>query len=243
MKKSMQDDCCHAPANESGALPSFISWGSLTGEKRGTTKICGIWLGFLLSLVAACFGAACGSEAPATKQPEPAAEEKPATPAVPEDIQSAAQSLLGVETQVLLFGDLAKTGKRQFLAANVVPKTSRNNNIVGTIITRAVIGENQDGKWTEIFRCDEYLKNAKGFLALTPLTQTTAWRIAYEEDPVRGLVLYLTPLQGGVDTHSLPIGIRWNPSTKRYQSLDSKYEHFLLESPSLGGHAPSSKLQ
>ena len=239
----MQDDCCYRPANESNALPSFISWGSLADGKRGTTGMGRTLLKFLLSLVAACVAASCGSEAPAPKQPEPAAEEKPATPAVPEDIQSAAQSLLGGETQVLLFGDLAKTGKQQFLAANVVPKTSKNNNIVGTIITRAVIGEDQDGKWTEIFRCDDYLKNAKGFLALTPLTQTTAWRIAYEQDPVRGLVLYLTPLQGGVDTHSLPIGIRWNPSTKRYQSLDSKYERFLLESPSLGGHAPSSKLQ
>src|SRR5437588_1382211 len=98
------------------------------------------------------------------------AEAKPAAPAVPDEIQSAAQSLLGTETQVLLFGDLAKNGKQQFLAANVVPKTSKNNNIVGTIITRAVVGENQDGKWSEIFRCDEHLKNAKGFLGLTPLS-------------------------------------------------------------------------
>jgi hypothetical protein len=31
----------------------------------------------------------------------------------------------------------------------------------------------------------------------------------------------------------LPIGIGWNPATKRYQSLDLTYEHFLMEKPSL----------
>ena len=161
---------------------------------------------------------------------------------MPEEIQGAAQSLLGKETQVLLFGDLAKNGKQQFLAANVVPKTPKNDNVVGTIITRAVIGENDNGQWAEIFRCDEHLKNAKGFLGLTPLTQITGWRIQYEQDPVRGLQLYLTPLQGGVDTHVLPIGVRWNPTTKRYQSLDRTYEHFLLESPTMGG-TPTSTLR
>ena len=55
--------------------------------------------------------------------------------------------MLGTETTVLLFGDLAKNGKQQFLAANVVPKTSKNNNIAGTIITRAVIAQNDDGQW------------------------------------------------------------------------------------------------
>ncbi len=86
-------------------------------------------------------------------------------PAVPEDMQAAAQNLLGKETQVLVFGDLAKTGKQQFLAANVVPKTPKND-IPGTIVTRAVLAEETDGKWSELLRCDEYLKNAKGYLAL-----------------------------------------------------------------------------
>jgi hypothetical protein len=160
---------------------------------------------------------------------------------VPEDIQSAAQSLLGVETQVLLFGDLAKTGKQQFLAANVVPKTPKNN-LPGTIVTRAVIAENQDGQWGEIFRGDEYLKNAHGYLGLTPLSQVTGWRVQYEQDPVTGLQLYFTPLSGTGDAHVIPIGVRWNPATKRYQSLDRTYEHFLLEAPSLGA-IPKSKLK
>lgn len=175
-----------------------------------------------------CFLAGCGQDGPS----KPAAEAKPSAPAVPEDVQDAADALLGKETTVLLFGDLAKDGKQQFLAANVVPKSTKNN-LPGTIVTRAVVGENVDGKWTEILRCDEHLKNEKGFLPGTPIGGVTGWRLAFEQDPEKGLALYFTPLKGAVDTHTLPIGIRWNPKTKRYQSLDRSYEHFLNESASL----------
>lgn len=181
----------------------------------------------------------CGEE-PAPKPAEEAA--KPAEPAVPEDMQLAAQGLLGKETKVLIFGDLAKNGQQQFLAANVVPKTPKNENLSGTIVTRAVIAENDEGQWNELFRCDEHLKNSKGFLALTPLTSVGGWRIQYEQDPVKGLQLYLTPIQGtGVDPHLKPIGVAWNPAVKRYQSLDGTYEHFLMESSSL--EMPKSRLK
>lgn len=177
-----------------------------------------------------------------TKSASAPAAAEPAKPAIPDDIQAGAVSLLGNETTVLLYGDLAKNGKQQFLAANVVPKTTKNNNILGTIITRAVIAQNDDGQWKEIFRCDEHLKNAKGFLGLTPLSDVAGWRIAYEQDPAKGLSLYLTPLKGSDDqAHSLPIGVRWNPKTKRYQSLDRTYENFLLEQPMMGG-TPKSVL-
>jgi len=172
----------------------------------------------------------CDSEpAPKSAAEEPA---KPAPPPVPEDTQAAAISLLGKETQVLVFGDLAKTGNQQFLAANVVPKTPKND-IPGTIVTRAVVAEEDDGKWSELLRCDEYLKNAKGYLALTPLQQISGWKVQWDQDPVKGIQLYFTPIKGPNDTHVLPIGVAWNPATKRYQSLDMTYEHFLLEKPSL----------
>jgi hypothetical protein len=183
------------------------------------------------SLALACLLlAGCGDD-PA---PKPVAEEpaKPAAPAVPEDMQAAAQNLLGKETQVLVFGDLAKTGKQQFLAANVVPKTPKND-IPGTIVTRAVVAEETDGKWSELLRCDEYLKNAKGYLALTPLAAVAGWKVQYDQDPVKGIQLYFTPIKSGADKHVLPIGIAWNPATKRYQSLDMTYEHFLMEKASL----------
>jgi hypothetical protein len=180
--------------------------------------------------IAALLLPGCGEE-PA---PKPSAETpaKPAEPAVPEDMQAAAQNLLGKETQVLVFGDLAKTGKQQFLAANVVPKTPKND-IPGIIVTRAVLAEETDGKWSELLHCDEYLKNAKGYLALTPLAAVAGWKVQFEQDPIKGIQLYFTPIKGPADPHVLPIGVAWNPATKRYQSLDLSYQHFLMEKPTL----------
>jgi hypothetical protein len=189
---------------------------------------------FIVALAAAVFGslgAGCGTEAPKSTS-EPAAQAKPAEPAIPDDIQDAAKHLLGSDAQVLLVGDLAKNGKRQFLAANVVPKTPKNN-MPGTVVTRAVVAQDDDGKWTELLRVDEHLKNQKGYLGLTPLDSINGWRLQYEQNSEKGLQLYFTPLKVNGDTHVLPVGVRWNPATKRYQSLDASYEHFLKESTSL----------
>jgi hypothetical protein len=222
-------------------MPSFTSWANAESPSPKGIEITGPYLSYSLSILGAlCFLAGCGQEAPAPK-PEPAAEAKPDEPVVPDEIQSAAHSLLGIETQILVFGDLAKNGKQEFLAANVVPKTPTNN-LPGTIVTRAVVAENQDGQWSEVLRVDEHLKNAKGYLGLTPIPPVTGWRLQYEQDPEKGLQLYFTPLKGTGDAHVLPIGVRWNPATKRYQSLDRTYEHFLLETPSLGG-TPRSRLR
>jgi hypothetical protein len=224
MKKTTSND---APcANGAKRAPSFLKRIVGTGA-AGTGKTS---LHLCLSfLPLAFFAVGCNTDAP---KPAASAETKPAVPAVPDEIQSAAESLLGRETQVLVFGDLAKNGKQQFLAANVVPKTPTNN-LPGTIVTRAVVVENGGGKWSEVLRCDEHLKNEKGFLGLTPLTSVTGWRLQYEQSDDKGLQLYFTPLKGVTDSHVLPIGVRWNPKTQRYQSLDRTYEHFLLESPSI----------
>ena len=182
-------------------------------------------------VLACCLGlTACDSGPTATA---PAAAAKAAEPPVPEELQDVAKGILGREAQVLAYGDLAKTGKQQVLAANVVPKTPQNT-IPGTVVTRAIVAENGDGKWVEILRADEHLKNAKGFLALSPRESIAGWRLQWEQNPEKGLQLYFTPVKGNSDTHVLPVGVRWNPETKRYQSLDHQYEHFLLESPSLG---------
>jgi len=230
MDNLTESDCFLTAANEPKAMPSLPSGtGSGISKYRvGLRRTIG-W-STAVGLLSASFLVGCGDSAPSS---QPAAETKPAAPAVPDDVQSAADALLGKETTVLLFGDLAKDGKQQFLAANVVPKSTKNN-LPGTIVTRAVVGENVNGQWTEILRCDEHLKNAKGFLPGTPIGGVTGWRLAYEQDPEKGLALYFTPLKGAVDTHTLPIGIRWNTETKRYQSLDRSYEHFLNEAPSLG---------
>lgn len=230
MDKSQRTSDCRATGPR-----STVSF-ELKDQERHTSVRVFTRSGFLVGIaaasvtLAALFLTGCGDE-PA---PKPAAEEpaKPAEPAVPEDIQAAALNLLGKETKVLVFGDLAKTGKQQFLAANVIPKTPKNN-IPGTIVTRAVVAEETDGKWSELLRCDEYLKNAKGYLALTPLNAVSGWKVQYDQDPIKGIQLYFTPVKTGTDKHVLPIGVAWNPATKRYQSLDLTYEHFLMEKPTL----------
>jgi hypothetical protein len=220
-------------------VPSLPSWAEAHSPRPNAFKVTGPYLSYSLSILGAlCFLTGCGQEAP---KPEAAAEAKPAEPAVPEEIQSAAHSLLGTESTVLLFGDLAKTGKQQFLVANVVPRTPKNTD-PGTVVTRAVIAENQDGQWSEILRVDEHLKNSKGYLGSTPLTPITGWRLQYEQDAEKGLQLYFTPIKGTGDSHVLPIGVRWNPAAKRYQSLNPTFEHFLGESPSLGD-TPRSRLR
>lgn len=141
---------------------------------------------------------------------------------------------------MLLFGDLAKTGTEQFLAANVVPNTPKST-VAGTVVTRAVVAENVNGQWTELVRADEYLKNQKGYLALTPLQAVQGWKLQYENSPEQGMSLYFTPIKQGAAEKTLPIAVRWNPETKRYESMDMTYQHFLGESPSLG--SPRSSLR
>lgn len=224
MQRTLSNGGSHA--NGTMDAPSFLKRIVGAGAVRAGRIPLRLCLSFLP--VAIVLGG-CGTEAP---KPAAESEAKPAEPIVPDEIQSAAESLLGKETQVLLFGDLAKNGKQEFLAANVVPKTPTNN-LPGTIVTRAVVVENSDGKWSEVLRCDEHLKNQKGYLGLTPLTSVTGWRLQYEQSDDKGLSLYFTPLKGVTDSHVLPIGVRWNRETRRYQSLDRTYEHFLLESASI----------
>jgi hypothetical protein len=188
-------------------------------------------------LAAGLLFAGCGSEPPKSAAE---AENKPAEPAIPQDIQDAATALLGSDTQVLLYGDLAKTGQKQFLAANVVPNTPKST-VAGTVVTRAVIAETVDGKWSELFRADEYLKNPKGYLALTPLQAVTGWKLQFENSNDKGMALYFTPVKQGSSEKTLPIAVRWNPAVKRYQSMDLSYQHFLNEAPAMG--SPRSALR
>ena len=134
---------------------------------------------------------------------------------------------------MLVHGDLAKDGNEELLAANVLPKTPTMT-IPGFVVSRFTVAErNSSGQWVELLHCDEHLKNTKGYLALTPLESVSSWRLQFEQDALKGLVIYVTPVKGNAISHTLPIGIRWNPATKRYQSLDQKYERFLLEAPTL----------
>ena len=175
--------------------------------------------------------------APASPGATPGA---PTTPAVPDDIQKAAETALGSETEVLLYGDLAKNGSRQILAVNRMKGTPQVA-MPGTVITRGVILENIGGTWKEILRCDEHLENPKGFLGNIPLAPVNGWRLQYEQDNDKGLLLYFTPAANPKGARALPVEVRWNAKAKRYQSMDRNFENFLYELPAL--ETPESQVR
>ncbi len=174
----------------------------------------------LLALLAGC-GSAPPAETPKT-----------AAPAVSQELQDVAKALLGADSEVIVFGDLAHTGQQQALIVNRLAKTPQGA-VPGLLITRAVVVEQDGRKWKEALRCDEHLKNPNGYLGATPLVPVTGWRLQHEQDAEKGLVLYFTPLEMAGASHIPTIGVRWNPKVKRYQSLDRNFEQFLGEVPTL----------
>src|SRR5277367_1107859 len=134
----------------------------------------------------------------------------------------------------------AKNGSRQILAVNRI-KTTPQVPMPGTVITRGVILENIGGTWKEILRCDEHLENPKGFLGNIPLAPVNGWRLQFEQDNDKGLLLYFTPATDPKGARMLPVEVRWNIKAKRYQSLDRNFENFLYELPAL--ETPESQVR
>jgi hypothetical protein len=179
--------------------------------------------------------ASCGSSSPA-----PAKTAAAAVPAIPADYQAAAEKGLGSETDVLVFGDLAKNGHTQVLAVNRI-KVTPEGMAPGTLVMRAAVIENDNGAWKEIFRCDEHLQNTKGFLGGIPLAPVNGWRLQFEQDAEKGLQMYFTPLAKPAGGYVQTIGVRWNPKVERYESLDRNFQEFLTELPAL--ETPESQIR
>jgi hypothetical protein len=177
----------------------------------------------------------CGGSSPA-----PLNTAAPAASAIPGDYQAAAEKSLGSETEVLLYGDLAKNGHVQVLAVNRL-KLTPEGMAPGTLVTRGAVIENDNGSWKEIFRCDEHLQNTKGFLGGIPLAPVNGWRLQTEQDADKGLAMYFTPLAKPAGGYVQTIGVRWNPKELRYQSLDRNYAQYLTEVPAL--ETPESQIR
>ena len=170
----------------------------------------------------------CLMAAACTEPPKTEVLVKPLAPKYSPEVTSAVEAVLGSEADILLVGDLARTGQEQVLAVNRL-KATPNTTVPGTLLTRAALLGKEEGKWREIFRCDEHLKNTKGYLAATPIAPVSGWRLQYEQSAEKGLMMYFTPLAQPPGGYILTIGVRWNPAVKRYQSLDRTYENFLGE--------------
>src|SRR5579862_2937353 len=101
----------------------------------------------------------------------------------PDEAQRAADKALGKQAQIIARGDLARSGHEQVLAVNRFTTSSENNATVGNtapiFVSRAVILEKRDGQWTEIFRCDEHLKNPNGYLGGSSVARVTGWRLDF----------------------------------------------------------------
>jgi hypothetical protein len=158
--------------------------------------------------------------------------QKPKASAVPDDILAAATGALGSETEVLAWGDLALTGRRQILAINRLNKPDLATG-AASVFTRLAILENDDKQWKEILLCDEHLKNSNGFLGGTPTAAISQWHLQFEKDPKRGLLLFLKPFNQGPTVRDQTIEVRWNPEAKRYQAMDATFEIFIGENPAL----------
>src|SRR3989442_14091867 len=104
--------------------------------------------------------AACSQPAPSQLA---AAAPKPGVPAVPPEISSVAQSMLGSEAEVLVFGDLAHTGRQQVLAINRLAKTPASAD-PGILVTRVALAANNGRMWRQGLRCVVQLKKPSRLL-------------------------------------------------------------------------------
>src|SRR6266576_949681 len=178
------------------------------------------------------------------QQPTPAEAYAPpvASAAVPES-QQVAEAVLGKQAEIVAHGDLARNGSEQLLVVNRFEKaTSRAvgpENPSPIFVTRAVIVQKGEGKWAEQLRCDEHLKNPRGYLGGSPAFPVTGWWLELEPDTGKGLELRFTPAGASEERSSnavetgRTIAIRWNTNAKRYQSLDQSHKGYLREVPAL----------
>jgi hypothetical protein len=115
-----------------------------------------------------------------------------------------------------------------------------SENSSAIFVTRAAVVFLHDGKWAEVLRCDEHLKNPMGYLGGSMSARVTGWRLEIDRDTQRGLELRFTPAEAGQERSSnaaeagnRTIAVRWNTKAKRYQSLDRSHEGYLGEAPML----------
>jgi hypothetical protein len=180
-----------------------------------------------------CVSAAIiGCDGPAKNPATDTSAQKPKAPAVPDDIFSAAAGALSSEVEVLAWGELALNGHQQILAINRVNKPEFSA-VSGAVFTRLAILEKDGDQWKEILLCDEHLKNPNGFLSGTPTAGISMWRLQFEKNPKKGLLLFFTPFRQGPAIREQAVEVSWNPEVKRYQAMDANYEHFLGENPAL----------
>jgi hypothetical protein len=177
-------------------------------------------------------------------QPKPVEEERSTASTVDSENQQVAEAVLGKQAEIVAQGDLARAGSEQMLVVNRVDIAAHREvgsaDSTAMVVTRAVIVEKQNGKWSEVLRCDEHLKNPRGYLGGAPAARVTGWRLQVKRDADQSLELQFAPTvpseeasSSKTEAGSRPISVRWNTIAKRYQSLDQSHKGFLGEVPTL----------
>jgi hypothetical protein len=194
-------------------------------------------------VLAVCLTGCQTARQPAVAVEKPAAEGEKA----PDEAQAIADASLGKETEILARGDLALNGREQLLIANRYSAGAQmgkgDEKASPVFVTRAAVLEKNDGKWSEILRCDEYLKNPSGYLGGSSAVRTNGWRLEYRQDAREGLEMKFTPAEkllaanANGDESSTQIkarfDVRWNRNAKRYESYDQSHDRYLSEVPAL----------
>ena len=186
-------------------------------------------LGIALAVCSACGSQPDSNSATSTAPGSAAPAATPTVPQVPQDLQDAAVAIFGNEAEILVHGDLVHNGLDQMLVINRLHKPGQGV-VAGTLLTRLTVIENDDGKWKQILLCDEHLKNPAGFLGGAPIQDVSVWRLQYEQNPDKGLLLFFTPYSQKPADNPTTTEVAWNPRVKRYQAMDRTFTHFLGES-------------
>jgi hypothetical protein len=163
----------------------------------------------VIGLVACTVALLGGCKAPGIS----AKGESSAPPAVPAEVQSLGEMALGPTAEVFSFGDLAGNGHQQAVIMNRLPEASHT----AISFSRAAILQKDEAKWVEVLRCDEYLKNPKGFLESN---RVTGWQLQIPTSAHGApAMLYFKPLKtdGAKPASTIPVG--WNPKVGRYQVI------------------------
>jgi hypothetical protein len=198
--------------------------------------------------LAAILLAGCNSVQP----PEAAGETSaPDVAKAAEETRSIVEAALGKQAEVLAHGNLARNDLEQLLVIDRFAgrRPADAVNPASIYITRAAILQKNNGRWTEVLRCDEHLKNPYGYLGGSPAARVTGWRLEFKPDTKQGLEMKFTPANfeageqqsGTGEPAGQTIVVRWNARAKRYQSLDASQERYLSEAPTL--ETPHSTLR
>ena len=185
----------------------------------------------------------------APAQPKPVENaERHVAPAVDSENQQVAEAVLGKQAEIVAQGDLARNGSKQLLVVNRADHAAQgaagSGNSASMLVTRAVIVEKNGDRWGEVLRCDEHLKNPRGYLGGAPTVRVTGWRLLLNRETDQGMELQFAPavpsedppsskMEAGGEAAGRSILVRWNTKTKRYQSLDQSHKGFLGEVPTL----------